>query len=74
MFHPIHFTALVTLLITLGSLFLSYELREPWIFVVGCLVLPHVMSIGRFDERDEPEEPPADGYGDEPRAGFGAKL
>jgi hypothetical protein len=73
MFHPIHFTALVTVLIVSGSIWLSHALQTPWIFVVGCLILPHVMSIGRFDERPEADERPHD-YGDEPKAGFLANL
>ena len=70
MFHPIHFTALITVIITAGSLWLAHSLQNPWIFIVACLILPNVMSIGRFGE--EPDDGPSD-YGDEPRAGFHAQ-
>lgn len=73
MFHPIHFTALVTILIVGGSLWLSYVLQNPWIFVFACLVLPNVMSIGRFGEEPETEASDHD-YRDDPKAGFLADL
>lgn len=74
MFHPIHFTALITVLIVAGSLWLSYTLSNPWVFVFACLVLPNVMSIGRFGEDPRDELPPDHDYGDDPQAGFLAQV
>lgn len=74
-FHPIHFTAIITAIITLGALFLAWHLREPMVFIAACLVLPNVMSIARFeDEGDEEEDDTDHNYKDEPRAGFLADL
>lgn len=73
-FHPIHFTAIITAIITLGALFLAYRLREPMVFIAACLVLPNVMSIARFENDDDEEGDTDHNYKDEPRAGFLADL
>ena len=75
-FHPIHFTVIVTVIITLGALFLAHHMREPMVFIAACLVLPNVMSIGRFEDNDdnEVEDDNDHSYKDEPRAGFLANV
>lgn len=73
-FHPIHFTAIVTVIITLGALFLAYHTGEPMVFIAACLVLPNVMSIGRFDDSSDEDDEDDHNYKDEPRAGFLANV
>jgi hypothetical protein len=70
-FHPIHYTALVTVLLILSSLWLAWSLNSAMIFAFGCVMIPLVSQVGRFEEMAQDEDDP--GYS-ESRAGFMADL
>jgi 1,4-dihydroxy-2-naphthoate octaprenyltransferase len=72
-FHPIHYTALLTVIILIGSLFLAYTQNNVWVFISACLILPHLVTVGRFESSQEEEQLESE-YADEPRAGFAAKI